>query len=95
MRELIDLFPLESATSLENARRALAAGDAEALHRWAHKLKGMVGVYEAKRAWDAAAKLDTLARKGDLQRAEALLADCEREVAALRDALTDFRAELE
>jgi HPt (histidine-containing phosphotransfer) domain-containing protein len=94
MRELIDLFPVESTMALESARTALTAGDAEALHHWAHKLKGMVGVYEAKRAWEAAMRLDTLARQGDLQRAQSVLTDCEREVALLRDALADFRAAL-
>jgi polar amino acid transport system substrate-binding protein len=96
MRELIDLFPAESGAALEKARQAVQALDAEALHQAAHSLKGMVGVYEAKRAWEAAAKLDGLARKMPLQEAEAkaALAASERQVVLLQAALTEFRLTL-
>ena len=96
MRELIDLFPAESGAALEKARQAVQALDAEALHHAAHSLKGMVGVYEAKRAWEAAAKLDGLTRKTPLREAEAkaALAESERQIRLLLAALTEFRLTL-
>jgi CheY-like chemotaxis protein len=91
MRELIEIFPAEAGAALEKARQALETRDGEALHRAAHSLKGMIGVYEAKRAWEAALQLDQAARAGEMEPAAALLEDCEREVAILRQELRDFR----
>ncbi len=95
MRELIDIFPEEAGAALEKARHALEAGDAEALHRAAHSLKGMIGVYEGQRAREAALQLDKAARAGDVQSSAGLLAVCEREVEALRKELSDFRGSLD
>ena len=95
MRQLIEIFPEDSAELLSRAREALDGEDAESLHRAAHGLKGLLGNYAAARAFKLAGNLDSLARKPDLKKARPLLEQCEQEVKRLRDALTTFAETLE
>ena len=94
MRQLIDVFAEEAGEYLERARQGLESGDADALHGAAHSLKGLVGNYCAKRAFDAARELDEIAREGNLDGAPEAFASCDREVAALQTALEAFRDSL-
>lgn len=61
---LIGMFFDEAPPLLEQARRAIESGNAEALHRAAHTLKGMAGMFSADRARDSALQLELLARDG-------------------------------
>ncbi len=94
MIELIDLFPDETDSFLENARHAVATSDSAALHSAAHSLKGTIGTYCATKAHLAAKTLDDLARSGDLSQAAEALTNCENEVDRLQTALLAFRDEL-
>ena len=94
MRQLIDVFDEETGQCLEGARGAVSAGDAEALHVSSHALKGLLGNYSAPSALSAAADLDDLARRGEMDGAGDSLAACEREVGRLREALEAFRTTL-
>jgi CheY-like chemotaxis protein len=92
-KELISYFPEESGGYLKDAREAIAKEDLEALHHAAHSLKGTVGNYSAKRAYESAENLDNLALEGDLEAAAKTLVECEKEVSQLGKALEGFMAE--
>jgi PAS domain S-box-containing protein len=70
LKELVELFQADSATTLEQVRTALDAGDAEAARRAAHTLKSSLGLFEAEGALRAAVRLEEAARAGDLAGAE-------------------------
>ncbi len=94
MRELIAIFDEESGEILARIESASEKGDAEALHAAAHALKGMIGNYGARQAFDKAKQLDSLAREGDLTRARAELPRLRESIARLRQALREFRETL-
>jgi CheY-like chemotaxis protein len=58
LREVIDVFLADTPSTLEAARRALAAGDTAALAASAHTLKGSIGLFGPGPAYDAAQRLD-------------------------------------
>ena len=68
--------------------KAIAANDAALLSEAAHTLKGSVGNFAAKGAYDAASKLELLAREGDLTAALAARQSLKSEIGRLRLALT-------
>jgi PAS domain S-box-containing protein len=65
-REINAAFLQECPTLVAEIEAALAAGDAIALGRAAHKLKGAAGVLSATPVVDAASALELFARQGDL-----------------------------
>ncbi len=84
---LVEVFPEETQTLLQAAREAVAGKDADALHRAAHSLKGLLGNFAARAAYEAALALDQLAKDGRLEGADDRLAAVESEVARLGEAL--------
>ncbi len=66
LAEMAGLFLEELPRSLSAIREAISESDAKNLERAAHILKGSVGNFEAKGAFDAALHLETVARNGDL-----------------------------
>lgn len=70
--ELIELFLEDSPRLLTELGEAVASGDAEAVMRAAHTLKGSVSVLGAPVVTDLAGELEAQARNGDLSRADAL-----------------------
>jgi two-component system sensor histidine kinase/response regulator len=90
MRELIHVFLEDSRQQLADARQALSAGDAEALHHAAHSLKGMVGNYAAAPAFEAVSALTDTTRAGDLDAAGGLLNVAIEEISRLCTALVEF-----
>ena len=93
MRSLVDIFGEDYPGLLEAIESALAAGDAEALHKAAHGLKGMIGNYQARGPLAAVAALDARARKGDLAREH--LSGVRKATEQLHRAPQDFRNEIE
>ncbi|HVA44757.1 MAG TPA: response regulator [Pirellulales bacterium] len=85
--ELAALFSIECPKLLAEIRAALAEGDATRLARAAHTLKGSAAVFCAKPASEAAKRLESLARAGNLVAAPSAAAlveaACERLLAAL------------
>ncbi|HWG42328.1 MAG TPA: PAS domain S-box protein [Gemmataceae bacterium] len=70
LRELIGVFLQDCPRMMEEAREALQASDVLKLKRAAHSLKGAVAILGGKAAFDAALRLETMARQGDLSQAE-------------------------
>jgi CheY-like chemotaxis protein len=86
-REMAALFLNESTKLLAEIRGAMTRGDATALRRAAHTLKGSAAVFAAEPATAASLRLETIAKEDKLNEAEAACAELEREIQRLRLAL--------
>jgi PAS domain S-box-containing protein len=93
LREVIDLFLVEAPRVTRKLYEAVDRGDAPAVQESAHSLKGMVASLAAPAAARSAARLETLARDGDLSAATAILTDLQRHLDALRPELVKARQE--
>ena len=83
---------LEKCPQLLGAvRDAVARRDGPALEFSAHTLKGAVGNFFAKSAWDAAYRLETLGHDGDLDAAPQAVVTLESELERLRPALAALK----
>ncbi|HZV06680.1 MAG TPA: PAS domain S-box protein [Gemmataceae bacterium] len=71
LRELTDVFLQDYPRMIEEVIDGLCAGDAAKVKRAAHSIKGAVSILGGKAAFDAALRLETCARQGDLNQAEA------------------------
>lgn len=87
LRELIRLFLSDYPSSLAQLKDALRLEDAEALVRGAHKLKGAVGNFAAKKAAAAAELMESLGKEGNFSAASDAFAALESELALLRKEL--------
>jgi HPt (histidine-containing phosphotransfer) domain-containing protein len=87
MQEIVDLYLEEYPRILGDIRAAAASGEVRALEFSAHALKGSVSNMAARRAYDAAMELETLARADQLPGARDALPLLERELASLQRAL--------
>jgi CheY-like chemotaxis protein/HPt (histidine-containing phosphotransfer) domain-containing protein len=90
LRVLVQMFLAECPQWLANARRAAAAGDGAELKRAAHTVKGTLGHFGAWPGFEAARRLETLARDGILEGAEEALAALERELQRCTPLLAEF-----
>ena len=70
LAELVELFIEDYPKLLSQIEEAMADGNAEELASRAHALKGSVGNFAAKSAFDAALRLEKLAREGNLEKAQ-------------------------
>jgi HPt (histidine-containing phosphotransfer) domain-containing protein len=69
LREIAALFLEESPKIMVALEQALCAGDAPALARAAHNLKGSVSTFCAQQAYDAARALEMASREENLSAA--------------------------
>ncbi|WP_395749795.1 ATP-binding protein [Prosthecobacter sp.] len=88
MRKLVAIFSEDSQKYLRKAEKALAAGKAKPLYEAAHSLKGMLGVYAAKKALNLTAELCEYSHAEDLKGAQLMYDQLKKECALLGDALT-------
>lgn len=89
-REIAGIFIEDSKKQLKEINQAITSRDTKALERAAHTLKGAVGNFAAKGAFEAALKLEMIGREGDLTSAETAYSVLEREIISLRPALVAF-----
>jgi two-component system sensor histidine kinase/response regulator len=87
LREVVNLFIEDYPRRLAELRTALARGDAQTAHRAAHSLKGSVGNFAANAAVEAAARVETLSRDGNLHHALAACPELEKQIDRLHRAL--------
>ena len=87
LRDLCRIFVEESPRLLAQLRQAVEAGNAEAVMRAAHSLKGEAGYLCATATTTAARQLEELGRQKNLSQARKVLADLERDLAALHASL--------
>lgn len=91
---LVELYEADSPAMIEELRGKIATGDAEGLHRAAHKLKGSLLTLSATEASKAALALEEMGRDGQLDRAGTVLAALEVELGKVTLALADLQASL-
>jgi two-component system, sensor histidine kinase and response regulator len=90
LREMITIFRAESTGLMKAIRESAGKGDLSSLARAAHTLKGALGTLGASRSFEAARRLEDLARRSQPDTAPAL-ADLERETIDLMRALQPRR----
>jgi CheY-like chemotaxis protein/HPt (histidine-containing phosphotransfer) domain-containing protein len=90
LAELIGLFQSDAPRMLEAVNAAVKAGDPAALQVAAHKLKGSVANFSSHGAFQAALRMENLARSHDMAAAPAAYAALENEVGRLRRALNNL-----
>jgi PAS domain S-box-containing protein len=87
---LIKVFEKSSPRQLTHVKEAEASGDAEALARASHLIKGSIANFGAAAAVEAAAHLERIAKSGDLSLARAVVATLEYEVNRLRQEMASI-----
>ncbi len=90
LREIVHLFLEENPKRLFALRGAIANGDAGLIARTAHKVKGSAGALGGHRAMNAAHRLETLGKSGDLTDAQEACQQLELELDRLETALVSF-----
>ncbi|BAV33373.1 hypothetical protein SCL_1058 [Sulfuricaulis limicola] len=85
--KLVEIFISEATQRLESLRDALAFDDARRAAREAHTLKSSSTYFQAGDMRDAAAQLEEMADKGNLDQAQPVLKKLEEAYARLRDSL--------
>ena len=88
LKVLTDAFVMSNPVSLGEMQAALDRHDANALERSAHSLKGSAANLAADAAYDTAAKLEALAREGNLATAVTVCRELEVRIAEVERALT-------
>ena len=56
--KVVQLFLVEAATQMQRIDQGLASGNADMLHRCAHALRGVVGIFAAERTVQATIRLE-------------------------------------
>jgi two-component system, sensor histidine kinase and response regulator len=87
LSELVAIFQVDSSRMLAELRHGVAAGDARAVERSAHALKGSVGNFGGRAAAEAASALERMGRDGVMTGGDIRLAELELEVDRLRSGL--------
>jgi len=90
LTELALLFLDALPTQMEALHRAVENKLGHDLERLAHRLKGSVGNFAAKPAFEAALRLEEIARRGDYERIPPALEGLEHEIQRLQRALKEW-----
>ncbi len=87
LKELVELFFEEYPKLMVQIRQAITESDKTKLRRAAHTLKGSVAVFGANAARQAAWRLETIGRDGNMNQAEEAWSSMEAEIERLKPAL--------
>ena len=90
LHELVALFLKDLPEMLTTLREAVMAGNAQGIERAAHKLKGSVGNFAAQPAFEAALRLEVLARGGTLSATGQAYDELETEIERVKSAMADL-----
>jgi len=91
LKELVELFAVECPKLMGRIHDAVTQNDASELQRAAHTLKGSLQIFGVARPVEAALRLETLGRNGDLADAEEAWSVLEKEIERLRPMLSDLQ----
>lgn len=83
LRDVIEIFIEEAPKHVDTLRRALAQGDAEAVEKTAHSMKGELGYLGISVVSEKARELEELGRKHDLEQASQIFTSFETEIFAI------------
>lgn len=78
--EMIELFLEDCPSQMESIRTALASRDPEMLTNAAHAFKGSVGNFGARTSYDAAQRVEELAKESKIDESDAAVSHLEAEV---------------
>ena len=92
LREITSIFLEEYPALIGEIQAAVVSGDLKRLERAAHSLKGSVANFGAQTATDAAYRLETIGRKGQVDQASDALADLILEFQRLQPVLEELAA---
>jgi len=92
LSEIARLFLDDLPPQMEAIHQAVEKAQADDLERLAHRLKGSVGNFAAKPAFEAALSLEKIGRQGDLKQAPQALEALEFEIQRLQRALEKWAA---
>jgi len=87
LQEMVELFLKGLPGLLSNVQDSVKRRDAKALESAAHTLKGLVGNFGARSAFEVALQLENLGRQGDLTEAESAYRALKQEIENLKPAL--------
>jgi PAS domain S-box-containing protein len=90
LKDLVTLFLDDYPKLFDGIRGAAERGDAEAMERAAHKLKGSVANFAAPIAYDAALRLEAMGRDGHLDDVPEALEELESALEDLKPALLNL-----
>lgn len=93
LKELIDLFPQESAKHLQEIRTAIELGDGPSLARAAHTLKSSARLFGASALAAHALDMETLGQSSSIGQAKARWPELETETGRVIAALTRGKPE--
>jgi len=88
LKEIIALFLEDYPGLMAQIQDAVAAGDNAGLERVSHTLKGSIGNFAAKSAFDAALRLEMIGRSGDMSAAREAYIALEEEIRRLAVSLS-------
>jgi len=94
LREVVSLFLEEYPGLMGEMENAICGGDALRLNRAAHSLKGSVGNFGARAAFDLAFSLEKMGKGSDLGGAAPAFAALSREMERLGKALAEFAGDM-
>ena len=93
LAELATLFLEDCTRRMSAIRAAISQGDARALEAAAHALKGALGNFTSDGPLEAARRLETMGREGQLNGAEEAFAHLQEGIRHLSQTLLDLRKE--
>src|SRR5262249_13079762 len=87
---MVEIFDRDTRERLPRLREAVRAGTAVAVKEEAHALKGGIGTFYAKAAYDTAYALEKMGADGKLSNAQATLQTLEGQLQSLRQKLDEL-----
>src|SRR5262249_36397567 len=87
---MVEIFDRDAGQRLPRLREAVRAGAAVAVKEEAHALKGGIGTFYAKAAYDTAYDLEKMGADGNLSNAQATLQTLESQIQSLRRKLDEL-----
>jgi len=90
LREMVDLFLSESNQLMLEIRESVKGCDPQLLELAAHRLKGSVGNFTIKGAYEAALRLEVMGKERDLQHADEAIAELQQAMERLTPALATW-----
>ena len=94
MNEVAELFCDDSQQMLREIQENISRLDGKALENGAHALKGAVGNFGAKVAFDVALRLELMGENGDMNQAQESFTELEGEISRLTRELAILRKEI-
>jgi len=92
LKEIAEIFLEQCPEDLHEVRSAIEASDAGALEHAAHSLKGSVGNFGARQAFEAALRLEKMGRSQELSNCNQALIELEKALEELKPQLCHLTA---